>query len=107
MTITVKDPFAQPHAIALYKSLQYGWSSVSQYYGPDKDASYHTGSVRISEPEMVKFTQLANEEAIKNAVGMLDAEELKVLAEMNRRIAEIREQRQGLLAITYQPEVPA
>jgi hypothetical protein len=37
----------------------------------------------------------------------LDAEELKVLAEMNRRIAEIREQRQGLLAITYQSEVPA
>jgi hypothetical protein len=100
--ITSADPFAQPHMVALYKSLKYGWATVSQFYGAETDASYHSGSVRISEPTEVKFTQLANEEAIKNAIAMLDAEELRVLAELNQRIAEIREQKQGLLAITYQ-----
>lgn len=93
----------QGYQVALYQSLKYGWAHVSTFYGED-DTNYHGEYVRISEPMEIRFKGLSSEEALRNAIAGLDAEEKNIRLELGKRIAEIQERRSSLLALTHQPE---
>lgn len=93
-------PFDQSHAIALYKDIKYGWVHVSGFQ-PKDDAQYHSDCVRISEPLTVQFAPLTDAEAIHNALAVLDAAEKAAIDDLNRRLAEIKHQRQSLMVLTH------
>lgn len=100
----INDPFAQSRSVALYQDLSNGWVRISTYWGEKNDPSAHCGDVRISEPVAVTFKPLSSKEAIDNAVASLDAQEKKILADTEMSLRRIREQKQNLLALTYQSE---
>jgi hypothetical protein len=58
--------------------------------------------VRISEPVKINFTGIDNETMVRNAVEALNAEERKLIDEMNKKLADLREQKNQLMALTYQ-----
>ncbi|MDB6103331.1 MAG: hypothetical protein JWO52_3330 [Gammaproteobacteria bacterium] len=98
-----KNPFEQSFDIALYKSMVSGTSYVSHFYG-DRDATFHGDYVRISEPISVRFTKLADEIAIRNAIAILDEQERKAYDDLTKTLERIKEQKSSLLALTYAPE---
>lgn len=100
---TEKNPLDQPYAIALYKAMKYGHVSPQRFYG-EHDAQYRGDYVRISEPVEVHFQALQSDEVIRNAVAACDAAEQRAYQELNEKLAEIREQKKQLLALTHQPE---
>src|SRR5262249_48031630 len=63
-----------------------------------------TGYVRISEPVELSLRAITSDEMIQGAVAALDAEERKAIEQLNQTLANIRERKQQLLAITYQSE---
>lgn len=100
-----KDPFAQPYKIALYRQLSGGYTHVSSFYdgkGVD-DANYHGDSVRVSEPLAAEFKPLSDPEVIESALKTLDAEEQRMLAEFQKKMDGLKEQRARFLALTHQP----
>lgn len=99
----MSDPFAEPRQVALYQDMSHGWTRVSRFWGKD-DSLNHSGDVRISEPLDVTFKPLSSNEAITNAVAVLDAQEKKLLADTEMSLRKIREQKQNLLALTHQTE---
>jgi len=98
-----QSPFEKPHAVALYKSLKYGWVSLFDYYG-EKDVEFHSDSVRISEPVEVMFRPLENDAVIQGALKTLDEMERQARIELEKKLAEFRNQRASLMALTHQKE---
>lgn len=97
------NPIDKVHAVALYRSIEHGWASVLQYFG-ERDAEYHGSYVRISEPMELTFRPLADDTVIQNAIAALNAQEVKVRLECEKSLAQIREMKSNLLALTHQPE---
>lgn len=62
------------------------------------------GYTRVSEIIEVSFDSVSNDQVIQNAIAALDAAEQKAIEDLNRKIAEIRDQKAQLLALTHQPE---
>jgi len=102
-----KDPFAQPHKIALYKELTGGWTHVSAFYEGDgvDDANYHGSSVRISEPISINFQPLSDEKVIEAVLKTIDATEKAERLEFQRKLDALEEQRSRFRALTHQMEV--
>jgi len=99
-----KEIFAEPRQIALYQDPKRGHVFVATYWG-ERDAILHAGDIRISQPLDVRFDQLPKDELVQTAIAALDAAEQTVRCEMQQRIDEIRERKQQLLALTYEPDV--
>lgn len=100
---TKENPLDQPYPLALYRSMKYGSAITLQFFG-EKDTHYHGGDmVRISEPVEVRFSALQNEEVIRNAIAACDTAEREARLDLEKRLAEIREQKNQLLALTHQP----
>lgn len=92
-------PFEETYQVVLCRSIKYGWIFVLEY-----DGGEFTDYVRISEPTAVRFQPLQDDAVIRNAVSALDAAERNARLELERKLAEINEQRAQLLALTHQPE---
>lgn len=104
MSTTEKDSLERSYPLALYRDLEFGYTAVCAFYG-ENDQRYHSQCVRISEPVELRFHGLASDEVIQNAIATLDAAEQEARVTCEERIARLREQRAGLLALTHQPEV--
>jgi len=112
-----KADLAKQRSVALYANLTMDFVTINEVRLVDYDAQYkplHEGErrelpwtsyVRISEPVEVAFAPISNDEMIQQAVSALDTEERGVIEELNTKLASIRERKQQLLAITFQPEV--
>lgn len=94
------NPFDKPHRVALCRSMKYGWLSILDY----ADDRQYTEYVRISEPAEVRFQPLQDDAVIRNAIAACDAAEKAAYLELNQKLAQIREQKSQLLALTHQPE---
>lgn len=60
--------------------------------------------VRVSDPLEVGFTPVDDDSMVRNAVSSLDEQERALLDELNRKLADIKERRNQLLALTYQAD---
>jgi hypothetical protein len=112
-----KEHIDRPRKIALYADLtiddfvmthEVNYVTYDEHYtrlpeGESREIPME-GSVRITEPVDVSFTAIDNDAIVSNAVKSLDAEELKLRAELNKKIATIRDRKNQLLALRYQPE---
>jgi len=106
----------KPRKVALYASL-----TINDFYAMyevrdlDFDTHYQPlpegqtrespveGWVRISEPAEVTFRPMSSDAVVRQAVESLEETERKVIDEMNQKLAQIRERKHQLLALTYQP----
>lgn len=91
------NPLEKTYSVALFQSIEYGYSTVWDV----KDSTLN-GYVRISEPVPMKFRPLPQDEVLQSAVAEFDAAERKARDECNQRIAQIRERKAQLLALTHQ-----
>ena len=85
-------------SIALYFS-KYGNVMVEKAGGW---AEEHEDYVRATEPVEITFTPLPDEDILKGRVEALDREIEKVRAESTAKITDLKDQKQRLLAITYE-----
>lgn len=110
----IKAAVAKPRKVALYASLSTpDWYTVWSVDYTDRDEHYQllpegrlreiprNGYVRISEPVEVRFTAISDDAVVQNAVAALNEEERKAIAELNAKVAAIRERKQQLLSLTH------
>jgi hypothetical protein len=114
-----KADLAKTRFVALYASLTMDYVTINEVRYADYDERYQalpagqrrelpwSSYVRISEPVEVAFAAIGNDEMIRHAVAALDIEERTVIEELNTKLNSIRERKQQLIAITFQPEVSA
>lgn len=102
--MNLKEIFAQEYITALYQDVKYGHVYLSTFYG-ERDSGLHVDAVRLSVPLPVRFDQIPHDEIIQNAVAAMDAAELAVREDMQKKINEIRERKQKLLALTSDQEI--
>lgn len=112
------EQIARPRKVALYSALnipgfymvwEVRYSAFDEQFaelpeGQNRELPIE-GYVRVSAPIDLKFDAVATNEVVQNAVASLDAAERKAIAELNQKIAAIREQKAQLLALTHQPEI--
>lgn len=111
-----KEAFAAPRMVALYAFIgDHTWFSVFEVSYSKLDENHRPmpegqlrevpmeNYVRISEPVKVDFASAGTEAMVRNAVEALTAQERKVVDELNKKLADIRERKQQLLALTHQP----
>lgn len=72
---------------------------------PRKIALYWSEYVRVSEPIEIRFRPLNSGEVMEQALATLNAEERKVLAELNQQLANIRDRKKQLLALTHESQI--
>lgn len=112
-----KDAIAQPREVALYANLSCdNWFTVFEVHYNDRDEHGQLlpngqrreqpweGRVRISEPVKIQFAAISNDTIVRNAVESLNEEERKVIAELNNKLADIRDRKNQLLALTHQKD---
>ena len=118
-TDKLAEAMAQPHKVALYMCLEIRDSfavmevryvDYDEHYsslpeGQKRESSY-TSYVRVSEPLDVTLTPIARDEVVQNAVAALSEKERQLYAELEKKLSEIREHKQQLLALTHQPSEP-
>jgi len=99
MNRAVKDEDLS-QSLALY-STKYGsltvWDISSWIEG-------HEDYVRVSEPLHVEFTALPDDVILRGRVKCIDKEIEKTRAELTRRIEDLTDQKNRLLAITHEPD---
>lgn len=93
--------------IALFQSVtDPDWTPVFWAHADQSDEkadeSQPDGYVRVSPYMDVEFTALAQEGVIEKQLAQLDKAELAVREEMQRRLDQISDIRQRLLALTFQ-----
>lgn len=106
---------AKPREIALYAHLTIdNFFAVFELHYSSRDAQYtplpdgerretpFEGYVRISQPIKVDFVAINNDDVIRNAIESLNEQERKAVAELNKTLAQIRERKNQLLALTHQ-----
>lgn len=116
----MKEAIGQPRKLALYRYLgEHVWYAVFEIPHSNYDEQYqplpdgqqrelpHDGYARITEPLEVAFTACTNDAVIQQAVDSLNAMERKAIEELNKKIAQIRQQKAQLLALTHQQETVA
>lgn len=116
--LETKNAFSKSWLVALYANMEMTdyfsvfevtYSSYDEHYHPlpagEKREYTRAGYVRISEPVEVDFVATNNDEVIQRAVASLDAQELEAVQDLNKKVAKIRERKQQLLAISFQPDV--
>lgn len=111
----IKAVVEKPRTLAVYSSMTLNdFYMVSEVWYTDYDEHYDRlpdgqkrekpmeGYVRISEPVEVHFAAINQDEIVARAVESLNAEERKVIDELNQKLAQIREKRSQLLALTHE-----
>lgn len=100
MNRTIKEK-SLTRKVALYES-KYGLLTVNDFedWIEEESADY----VRVSEPIKVTFVSLADEEVLNNQIKSIDAKIEHTRAELTRRINELTDQKNRLLAITHQAD---
>lgn len=111
-----KEAFVAPRMVALYAFIgEHTWFSVFEVAYSNLDERYQPlpegqrrevpmdNYVRISEPVKVDFASIGTGDMVRNAVDALNAHERKVIDELNKKLADIRERKHQLLALTHQP----
>lgn len=105
----------QKRTLALYVRLDSGtpwytamavpYSVVDEHYTPLPDGerreTHYASYTRVSEPQEVSFAPLANDVAAAQAVAALDEQERQAIAELNKKLMEIRGMKAQLLALTH------
>lgn len=87
--------------VALYTN-QHGSISIWEWE-PDGFWERSLDYVCVSEPVTVTFKPLPDDDVLKGRVAGIDAEIEKTRAEMNRKINDLTDQKNRLLAITHEP----
>lgn len=113
----LKEEIAKPRSMALYMSLTGGgyvymsevhYVSHDEHWTPlpegERREQPHDNAVRVTEPVEVRLAAIGQKEMVKNAVDSLNEQERKLYKEMNAKLAEIKERKNQLLALTHQPE---
>lgn len=112
----LKALIAKPRHIALYSMAEGGSLIPLQVSYADYDENLQplpagerrerpvSGFVRVTEPVEMTFRAIDDETMVRNAVAALNEEERKVLNELNIKLADIRERKSQLLALTHQVE---
>jgi hypothetical protein len=81
--------------------------TFDEHYTPlpngERREKTHTESVRVTEPVRVQFSGIGQKEMVTNAIESLGQQEQKLRAELNAKLAEIKERKNQLLALTHQP----
>jgi hypothetical protein len=108
----MKAAVAKPRWVALYARMDSDWYTVWEVEYSDRDEHYQLlpdgqlrevpvkGYVRITEPVAVEFRAIDNDEVVARAVESLNESERALLSEMSKKLAEIRERKSQLLALT-------
>lgn len=65
----------------------------------------HSDYVRVSENREIEFVPLADQVVLKNRVKSIDKQIEGARAELTRRIADLTDQKQRLLAIAHQQDI--
>lgn len=112
-----KDAVAKPRKVALYANLTIDdYFCVWEVVTTDYDEHYKTlpegqtrerpitGWVRITDPVAMEFVAVDNDSVVRHAVESLNEQERALIDEMNKKLADIRERKNQLLALTYQVE---
>lgn len=113
----MKEVVARPRKVALYCSLtlndyypiqEVEYSRFDEQYNPlpegqlreriDKDC------IRISEPIEIQFVGLESEQMATAATESLNQQERDLTEEFAKKLANVREKRSQLLALTHQVE---
>jgi hypothetical protein len=112
----IKAMVQQPREIALYCAmesdfyiiLQVNYSRHDEHCRPLPEGQRREfpieGYTRVSEPLTVSFIALDTNTLVRNAVEALNEEERKTIDELNRKLAQIRDKKSQLLALTHQTE---
>lgn len=112
-----KEEVAKPRKIALYSHIKHGfytawdiqYSKYDDHYNQLPDGQERevprSEYVRVSEPIEIRFRPLNSGEVMEQALATLNAEERKVLAELNQQLANIRERKKQLLALTHESQI--
>lgn len=111
----IKEALAKKRWLALYANLtiddytavwEVHFHKFDEHYTPlpegERREQPMTGWVRVSEPVEVGFSGLENDIVVRNAVASLDEQERELRAELGKKIAEIQERRNQLLALTHE-----
>lgn len=114
----IKEQAELPRKIALYQYLgEHPWYSVMEIVYSGHDERYNPlpdgqirevprdSFVRVSEPQEIKFSVLADNSIIEQAVASLNESERQAIEELNKKLMSIRERKAQLLSLTHQPEV--
>lgn len=72
--------------------------------GELRECPYLDGYTRVTEPVEIALKGIGHKEIMTNAIASLDETERKLMVETETKLAKIREQKQQLLALAYQPE---
>lgn len=84
--------------VAIYTT-QYGTLFTSEVDGyKETDPDY----VRVTEPMKVTFTPLDDEIVLKGRIDAIDNQIEETRAELTRKISDLTDQKQRLLAITHE-----
>ena len=73
-------------------------ASAYDFGGEFGDPDY----ILLAEPQSVKFEMLDHDTVLAARVGQLDNEIQKVRAEAEERVNDLKDQKQRLMAITYE-----
>ena len=87
-------------SVALYLS-KYGSTTV---WTVSNYMEEHENYIRVSDPLHVEFTALPDDAILRGRVKSIDKEIEKTRAELTRRIEDLTDQKNRLLAITHQEE---
>lgn len=110
----IKAAVEKPRFVALYSSMTIQHYMLCEVFYRDHDEHYNRlpegqkreaplqGYVRVSEPVEVQFIAINQDEIVARAVESLNEEERKVIDELNQKLAQIREKRSQLLALTHE-----
>lgn len=110
-----REAISKPREIALYTMtdsnsllpLSVSYTHYDENFQPLPEGQQRespiSGFVRVSEPVTVQFAPIDNDTMVRNAVEALNAEERKTIDELNTKLAQIRERKQQLLALTHEP----
>ena len=91
--------------IALFKSIEYGWTMPAAQH--DNGSDPHLGSyIRITEYVDVDFPPRAPEEIVPAQLAAIDKAEKEARAEFQLKLNAFAEARANALALTHTPESP-
>lgn len=112
-----QEAIAEPREVALYANLtmddcvfvrEVRYCTYDEHYMPLQDGERrelpYEGYVRITQPIVVTFNPVDSNMIVRNAVESLSEQERKTVEELNTKLAQIRERKNQLLALTHQPE---
>lgn len=116
----IAEAVGKPRKVALYLNMEYSGFCIHEVHYANHDEHYEPlpegqlrelpfldGYVRVTEPIELSFKSTSQDEILSRAVESLNETERKTMVEFEQKLADIREKRNQLLAITHQPVAEA